>query len=164
MAGSWAMNEFQKVYSQISQQLGSNSSGSGQGQESQRQESQKKQEQPSEDATMKTANRISKAVSNKELSRKQKEKLGPVVHYGFGASMGALYGVAAEMRRDVTAGFGTAFSSVVFVGADEIAVPALGLSGSPTKAPLSTHVYAFASHLVYGLTTEGVRRAVRRML
>ena len=39
-----------------------------------------------------------------------------------------------------------------------------GLSKLPTEYPLSVHAYAFASHLVFGLTTELVRRAVRNAL
>jgi hypothetical protein len=33
-----------------------------------------------------------------------------------------------------------------------------------TEYPLSIHAYAFSSHLVYGLTTEIVRGAVRSVL
>lgn len=36
----------------------------------------------------------------------------------------------------------------VWLVADEAAVPALGLSGSPTEVPLSKHAYALASHFV----------------
>jgi len=40
----------------------------------------------------------------------------------------------------------------------------LGLKKPPTEYPLSEHAYALASHLVYGLTTEMVRGAVRNVL
>jgi len=43
-------------------------------------------------------------------------------------------------------------------------LPLLGLSKGPTEYPLSIHVYALASHFVYGLTAEAVRRAVRNAL
>jgi len=39
-----------------------------------------------------------------------------------------------------------------------------GLSGAPPDTPVSTHALALAAHVVYGLTTEVVRRAVRRIL
>ena len=57
------------------------------------------------------------------------------------------------------AGFGTA----LVVGADEIAIPALGLSGQ-SESSIGTHPYGLASHLVYGVTIEGVRRLTRRFL
>jgi uncharacterized membrane protein YagU involved in acid resistance len=52
----------------------------------------------------------------------------------------------------------------VWLLADEGIVPALGLSKGPKDYPLSTHAYAFASHLVYGIATEVVRSALRRAL
>jgi len=157
--GALAMNGFQKAWSKVTEasqheREGENpqrSGGSG--------------EQPkSDDATMKAANRIAKAVLNRELSHEEKEKAGPIVHYSFGALTGALYGGLAEVLPLTTVGQGTAFSSALWLFGDEIAVPALGLSGSPLKAPISSHAYAWASHLVYGFTTEWARRGTRIML
>jgi hypothetical protein len=45
-----------------------------------------------------------------------------------------------------------------------VAVPALGLSKKPTESPAAVHAYALASHAVYGLTTDLVRRAVLRAI
>jgi hypothetical protein len=56
------------------------------------------------------------------------------------------------------------YGGALFAGADEIAVPALGLAPSPKKAPLSQHLYGLASHVVYGVTGEMVRRTVRKYL
>ena len=44
--------------------------------------------------------------------------------------------------------------------AEEIAMPLVGLSGPPTDTPLSGHVNALASHLVYGLVTHFKRKLV----
>jgi uncharacterized membrane protein YagU involved in acid resistance len=120
------------------------------------------QNQP-DDATIKTAEMISEGIFGHRLSREEKKVAGPAVHYAFGAVMGALYGAGVEAAPVARAGFGSAFGAVVFVGADEIAIPALGLSPN-VHAPLSKHLYGFASHLVYGLATEAVRRPVRAMM
>jgi uncharacterized membrane protein YagU involved in acid resistance len=64
----------------------------------------------------------------------------------------------------VTIGDGAGFGTGVWLLADELAVPRAGLSKPPKEIPLTTHVYALASHLVYGWITETVRRAVRRAL
>src|SRR5215831_9326800 len=72
------------------------------------------------------------------------------------------HGVARELQergRDREAD-----NAAVWLIADEIIVPALGLSKPPTKYPLSTHASSIASHLVYGMTTEIVRREIRRAL
>jgi uncharacterized membrane protein YagU involved in acid resistance len=113
---------------------------------------------------MKTAGKLAAMLLGKQLSREQKKKLGPVIHYGFGSLVGALYGGLAELAPVAREGLGIPFGTVVFLAADEIAVPALGLSKAPTAYPLSSHASAFASHAVYGLTTELVRRRTRHFL
>ena len=70
----------------------------------------------------------------------------------------------AELVPDVTVGAGMPFGTAVWLLADEVTVPLLGLSKSPTQYPLSKHAYALASHCVYGLTIEVVRRAVRNAM
>jgi uncharacterized membrane protein YagU involved in acid resistance len=70
----------------------------------------------------------------------------------------------AEVAPGVTAVAGLPFGTLVWAAADEGLVPALGLSKSPAEYPLSIHAYALASHLVFGLTTEVVRRGVRGVL
>jgi uncharacterized membrane protein YagU involved in acid resistance len=81
-----------------------------------------------------------------------------------GATSGALYGAVAEVLPEVKVGAGLPFGVAVWLIADEGIVPAAGLSKSASEYPLSIHAYAFASHLVFGLTTEIVRRAVRSAL
>jgi putative membrane protein len=120
---------------------------------------------PKEDATMKAADAIVSTVTGgRHLSFEEKQKGGPVVHYAFGALMGGLYGGLAEYSPAARAGFGTVFASMLFAGADLVAVPAMNLSGSPADAPVGALATPFAAHLVYGLTTEGVRRLVRAAL
>ena len=86
------------------------------------------------------------------------------MHYGFGALMGAVYGGLSEEFSPTSSAWGTAFGSALFIGADEIAVPALGLAPGPSETPLNMHLFAWASHLVYGAALESVRRPVRSAL
>lgn len=86
------------------------------------------------------------------------------MHYALGTGVGGLYGAVAEVMPEVTTGTGLPFGAVFWLVVDETMVPVLGLSKPPTKYPLSTHVYALASHLVYGLTAELVRRNLRKAL
>jgi hypothetical protein len=153
LVGSWAMNQFQIAWAKLS--------------EGSKAEHREQHEQPSEsdeDATMRMANQLLRPVIGRELTKREKKIGGPIVHYAFGASMGAVYGTIAELTPLVRAGAGTGFGSVLFIGADEIAVPLAGLSGPPNKTPLKLHAYAWASHLVYGLATEMTRWGVREML
>jgi hypothetical protein len=117
-----------------------------------------------DDATEKVASAISEGLLDRRLSEGEKEKAGTAVHYAYGAVTGAFYGAAAELAPVVAAGAGVPFGALVWLLGDEGAVPALGLSAGPAAYPASTHVYSVASHLIYGLTLEVVRRAVRRAL
>lgn len=86
------------------------------------------------------------------------------MHYATGAASGAVYGIAAELAPKVTAGSGLTFGTAVWLVVDETTVPLLGLSKGPTEYPLSTHVYALVSHFVFGVTTEIMRRMLRRTI
>jgi uncharacterized membrane protein YagU involved in acid resistance len=50
----------------------------------------------------------------------------------------------------------------VWLGADEIAMPLLGLSRPTTRRPFEMHLQSLAAHLVFGTATEMTRRALQR--
>jgi len=128
-------------------------------------QNQQRDGEPKEDATMKAADAVvNVATGGGHLSKEEKKQAGPVVHYAFGAVMGGVYGGLAEYSSGVTSGFGTTFGSMLFGGADVLAVPLLGLSPLPSKDDSVKLVSPFAAHVVYGVTTEFVRRIVRAIL
>lgn len=152
VAGALTMNLFQQSWTQLSKELNPSPSEESQGAEE------------SEDATMKIAGKLSNILLGKDLSHDQKKKLGPVIHYSFGALTGGIYGALSERLPSVNRGLGIPFGAAVFLAADEIAVPAFGLSKSPSEYPLSTHATSLAAHCVYGMTAEVVRCATRHWL
>ena len=111
-------------------------------------------------ATVKAAQRASRAATGDYFTKEDKEAAGNAVHYLFGAILGGAYGLLAEYRPVATTGYGTLFGlgSAAF---DEVPVPAAGLSAPPTDLPAATHAYALASHVVFGGVTEATRRLVR---
>jgi hypothetical protein len=119
---------------------------------------------PADDAPERLANAVAVVVFDRELTEREKEIGGVAFHYAMGGASGAIYGALAEVAPQVKAGAGLPFGAVVWLVADEGIVPAAGLSKAPAEYPTSIHAYAFASHLVFGLTTELVRRAVRGAL
>lgn len=157
LVASWLMNEFME-------NVGPSLQKAVQGGDAPSSQESDGGEKP-DDATMKTADAVVSTVTGgRHLSHEGKEKGGPIVHYAFGAIMGATYGAIAEGLPASTFGFGTGFGAALFAGADLVAVPALNLSGSPSDAPVSSLATPFAAHLVYGATTELVRRLVRALL
>lgn len=117
-----------------------------------------------DDTTVKTASAISEGLFRHPLTEREERVAGPAVHYAFGTLVGGAYGAAAERLPAVTAGRGFPFGAAFWLMADETAVPLLRLSGPPTRYPFSVHLYALASHLVFGWAAETVRRRVRRVL
>lgn len=179
LVASFVMNEFQALWSKVSEGMkgpqADSSAGKGgetsQGQGEGRRNSEEGEQggrgdggEEQEPATVKAAEAISEGVFGHELTKREKPLAGEAVHYAMGGASGAIYGTLAELVPPVTTGAGVPFGAAVWLVADEAAVPALGLSKSPTEYPLSVHVYALASHLVFGLATDTVRRAVRRAL
>jgi putative membrane protein len=115
-------------------------------------------------ANEKAAVEISENVFEHEMTKPAREQAGEAVHYAMGGVSGMIYGAASELAPISTVGAGLPFGTAVWLIADDVLVPALGLSKPVTEFPLSTHAYALGSHLVYGLTTDLVRRAVRQIL
>lgn len=118
----------------------------------------------SRDAAERVAAGAAAALAGRELTRGEQDAGGTLVHYLYGTATGAAYGLAAELAPAAAAAYGLPFGAAVWIGADELIVPALGLSKPAEDYPASVHAYSFASHLVYGLTTELVRGAARRMM
>jgi len=117
-----------------------------------------------EDSTEIVARKLAKATG-KTLDKEKKKTAGQVVHYTFGTLMGIVYGVSAELVPDVTTAAGTAYGTLLFLGADEVAVPALRLS--PKRAadtPATDHLQHWAAHVVYGGSLELVRSLVKRFI
>jgi putative membrane protein len=112
---------------------------------------------PPEDPTVKVATRL----VGYRLDEAEKAPAGSVVHYAFGAVVGAVYGAAAEIIPMVSRAFGLPFGAAVWLGAHVVAVPALGLAEFPVRRPVAEEAEEFGLHLVYGSVTELVRRLLR---
>ena len=140
LVAAYAMTRFQTLVSEIKPGLG----GTG---------------TPS---TEKAADRASRLLTGKAVPRSRRPAAGEAVHYVVGALVGGLYGLAAERQPKVTAGHGAAFGVTAASVLDETLVPLTGLGAPPTQAPLTAHPYSYASHLVFGVVTEGARKLFRR--
>ncbi len=170
LVASWTMNRFQAMWSR--EQVGVEKPHGAQGlkpyvegQGSDESDASKgagikQQDDPAE----KVAGGVAESVLDRSLKESEKEQAGAVVHYVFGTGAAVFYGALAEAVPAVTAFAGLPFGAFFWLAADEVTVPALGLSRRPADYPLSEHAYSLCSHLVYALTAEAVRRTVRRAL
>ena len=164
LVASWTMNQFQAAWTRMAEGSekphGAQSMQPSQGSNGE----QGKDSAEQDDATVKTAQAISEGVFGHELKESEKKPAGAAVHYAFGTVTGGFYGALAEVSPQVTTAAGIPFGTAFWLIADEVTVPLLGLSKGPTAYPPSTHAYALASHLVYGVTAELSRRALRQVL
>jgi hypothetical protein len=108
--------------------------------------------QKEEQQTETVARRLVEQLAQRgPLSDEAKRRGGALVHYGFGAAWGGLYGLLRQsyppLRRPrALAGF----SLAVWIVGDELALPLFRLAGWPHKYPPKTHLHAAAAHLAYG--------------
>ena len=106
---------------------------------------------------------LAQDVTDATLDEDQKLAAQEGIHWAFGTSAGAAYGVLAEYTG-AEAGYGVPAALALFAGTHASTLPALGLQASPAKLPAAWWVWEAGSHVVYGLTVDLVRRGVRRAL
>lgn len=95
------------------------------------------------------------------LTDRQLAAVAPVVHFSFGAAVGAVYSIYVDRRRG-DAPSGLELGGGLWLTADEIAMPVLGLSRSTLQRSPEKHLQSLAAHFVYGVVTEQVRRVAVR--
>ena len=86
--------------------------------------------------------------STRPLDKQAKRRAGELVHFGFGAAWGGLYGLlrASLPRLWSPAGLG-AFALGVWAVGDNLIVPAFALGAWPQRNPLRIHGYYATAHL-----------------
>lgn len=106
------------------------------------------------------AQALARETVQRPLTRPELSIAARVIHFAFGAAVGAVHGLRVE-RSAARHRTGVALGSALWLGADEIAMPVVGLSRSTLQRPLEMHLQSFVAHLVYGVVTENVRRLAR---
>ena len=94
------------------------------------------------------------------LSSRQLDTAGLAVHYAIGVAPAAIYGALRGRVPGVDAGGGLAYGLAMFALEDEIANPALGFAAPPGRYPWQPHARGLVAHLVYGVVTELMLRAM----
>ncbi|MEO7028574.1 MAG: DUF1440 domain-containing protein [Acidobacteriaceae bacterium] len=120
-------------------------------------------QQESEGSTEKVARKLAE-TAGVTIPKDRIKTAGQAVHFTFGTLMGVCYSATAEFVPEITTGGGTAFGTLLFLAADEVAVPAFHLSDPPTEQPASSHLQYWAAHIVYGGTLELARNILRRLM
>jgi putative membrane protein len=104
---------------------------------------------------------LAEKIAGHELALVEKKTAAGSIHWGFGALAGAAYGGVVEYFPAATeeegAAFGMALGSLTHG-------TAVDLSAKPEEHTVRERASEMASHVVFGMVTETVRRVVRGKL
>ncbi|WP_158793559.1 DUF1440 domain-containing protein [Granulicella sp. L60] len=103
-------------------------------------------------------------LAGHHLTGAQQDAAVETIQWGFGALTGAAYGALAEYYPAATAKDGAGFGMALASLTHETALPAMGLSADPNDQTTRERTSEMATHVVYGMVTETVRRVVRKLL
>jgi hypothetical protein len=106
------------------------------------------------------AQALASMLLDRRLTRGELAIAAASIHYMFGTVVGAFYGAYVQQRGGHGLAAGMAMGITLWVTADEIAMPVLGLSRPTTGRPLEMHLQSLTAHLVYGVTAEAIRQRV----
>jgi putative membrane protein len=86
------------------------------------------------------------------------------IHWGFGAAAGAFYGALAEFYPAATSKEGANFGLVLMALTHQGILPAMGLGAPTEQQSQREQTSEAATHLIFGVVAERVRRIVRDIL
>jgi len=115
-------------------------------------------------ATENAADAVAETLAGKSAKPKARKSLANAIHYTTGAVLGGLYGVGSGLVPALTWGSGTVFAGAVWAVGDELAVSGLGLGPTPAETDPKDHAFGLASHIVFGLTLDLVRRQLNGLI
>ena len=107
---------------------------------------------------------LAEQVAGHPLPPGQQQAAMQTIHWGFGATAGAVYGALVEVEPSLGAWKGAAFGLTLNKLTHESILPRMGLS-RPKEAQLTQErISEWVTHAVYGIFTDSIRRVVRRNL
>jgi hypothetical protein len=154
LAGTWAMSEAQRMWTCA---VDGEAPVSAAGKHDARDWQERSEGQNSNEIA---AQAVATSVTGRRLERDELGVGAALMHYTFGTAAGALYG--AFVHRRPSQANGIAFGLAVWLLADEIAMPLLGLSKSTLRRPAEKRLQSIAAHIVFGMTTDLTRSVVLR--
>jgi hypothetical protein len=106
---------------------------------------------------------VEKLMVRGPLGKEQKQRLGGLVHFGFGGAWGGLYGLIRETFPNfvtplrATFGYGT----IIWLTSTTGILPAFKLAGPPHKYPAKSHVYFWGANVIFAAALCAAYEALR---
>ena len=102
-----------------------------------------------DDPRAELADKVAAGVFETDLSADTAQTSSKVIHWGYGALWGAIFGIMQSSLRIPHLVHGTIFGGVV-AGVASTLVPAMGLAPSPKDQPKAMSAMQFVNHLIFG--------------
>ena len=112
-----------------------------------------------DDAAVRTGAAAVRVITGREPDRRTRLAAGVAAHYAFAATAGAIYGCLASRIALVSAARGALYGAAVWVIADEMVTPALGLARPRRTQSRTLQAYSLIGHVLYGAVLESVVNA-----
>ena len=158
LAGTWAMNHAQRAWSRaVNDAPPESAAGKHDARDWQERDD-------GENANELAAQAVARLLLGHTLKGEELAVAASLVHFMFGAAVGGLYGALTKEARAYRLKSGVALGLALWLIADELAMPLLGLSKSTTRRPAEMHVQSFTAHMVYGVVTEFIRQRTESRL
>ena len=109
------------------------------------------------EADVVSANLVNELVLRKPLPVEAAAKLGLILHYVYGALLGATYAAVRKNEPKVGRGRGIPAGAVIWLAADEVPIALSGISSQADRS-FASHGAALAAHLLYAATLESTLR------
>ena len=107
---------------------------------------------------------LANRIADRPLTEEEEEVSVQAMHWGFGALAGGVYGALVEVAPSVRKRLGANFGLALFGLTHVSALPMMGLTEKPGDQPAREHASEVVTHVLYGVTTELVRRGCRKLL
>ncbi len=110
----------------------------------------------------KIVERAAAMVGTDELDDQTRRRLGDLIHFGYGATWGAIYAgwTAARVVNPVTGGL--ALAGGLWAFGFNVLMPGLGVQAGPWKWGKREFILTISAHIAYGLVTTGTLEQIRR--
>ena len=84
------------------------------------------------------------------LGRHQRQTISMMLHFGFGAAAGSIFGLSARLLALPLALGGVIYGLLVWTGAYAGVIPMLGILRPPHRRPRSRNAMMIVAHVVWG--------------
>lgn len=103
-------------------------------------------------------------LSKEGLKKEEKKPIEKQIHWAFGLMTGGMYGLSVERNPQMATGLGSMMGTALYGGTHGSVLPALEMEPWPTANKPEFVTNEFIGHIIYGVTTEIIRRQARKML